>query len=87
MIRTYTCGLGDWPRYDDIRPHEGKQIRMVSEGSFFDAPGTYSGTLVKAHADWWACLLKLDGTAGRYKFLELRHVTEWEVADDGDPAS
>jgi hypothetical protein len=70
-----------WPRPEELRPLEGQRVRLVVRHrgipSWADN-GTWEGTLVKAHADWWTCLLRLDD--GSHKFLDLRPVTEWGLA-------
>jgi hypothetical protein len=72
--------LLDWPRPEELKPAEGRRVRIVIRHRCFPEwadNGTWEGTLVKAHADWWTCQLRLDD--GADKFLDLRPATEWSV--------
>lgn len=82
-MKRLTPGWHDWPWPRELKPFEGRRVRLVIRHRGirdWRDNGEWEGTLVKAHADWWCCLLRLDD--GRMKFLDIRNVIEWEVPED-----
>jgi hypothetical protein len=86
-MRKLTPGFADWPQPSELKPFEGRRVRLVIRHQVIREwadNGEWTGELVSAHADWWTCLLRLaDGTR---KFLDLRNVVEWEVSEHEQPA-
>lgn len=73
--------LDDWPKAEDLKPFEGRRIRIVIDHRYLREwadNGPWEGILVDANADWWTCLLLLDDNT--LKFLDVRNTASWEAA-------